>query len=76
MQAGLLSSEINESGAPTTFKGSEGNTAGGVMREPSVGPAESKNQGMHRTFVRENREIPWPPVALTRRQAARGRPRP
>ena len=71
-----MSSEINESGAPTTFKGSEGNTAGGVMREPSVGPAESKNQGMHRTFVRENREIPWPPVALIRRRAARGRSRP
>ncbi|GEM_PF-3020599 len=36
----------------------EGNTAAGAMREPSAGPARSKNQGMCGTFMRENREIP------------------
>jgi hypothetical protein len=38
----------------------EGNTAGGVMREPSGDPARSENQGMHGVFMRENRESPSP----------------
>ena len=40
----------------------EGNTAGGVMREPSADPAWSENQGMYGTSMRENRESPCPPV--------------
>jgi hypothetical protein len=31
-------------------KTAEGNTVGGVMREPSAGPARSENQGMHVTL--------------------------
>jgi len=50
----------------------EGNTAGGVIREPPVGSARSKNQGMYGTFMRENRESPCPPVRLISGRAAQG----
>jgi hypothetical protein len=50
----------------------EGNTAGGAVRESPVGPARSKNQGMYGTFMRENRESPWPPVGVIYWRAARG----
>jgi group II intron reverse transcriptase/maturase len=62
MQAGLVSSDIRDFGVPTRLTTSEGNIAGGVTREPVAGPAESKNQGMHRTFAPENREIPRSPI--------------
>ena len=45
---------------------SEGNTAARDRRERAVGPAESKNPGMQRNFMRENRETPLPPVAVQR----------
>ena len=37
-----------------------------------MGPARSKNQGMHGTFMRENREIPCPPVRVIAGRAAQG----
>jgi RNA-directed DNA polymerase len=50
----------------------EGNTAGGACREPRAGPARSKNQGMHGTSMRENRESPRPPARLITGRAAQG----
>ena len=38
----------------------EGNTGGGVIREPSSDLARSENQGMYGIFMRENRESPPP----------------
>ena len=58
MQAGLLSREIKEFGVPTPLNRSEGNIAGGAMRESSGDPARSENQGMHGISMRENREVP------------------
>ena len=58
MQAGLLSREINEFGVPTPLNRSEGNIAGGVMRESLADPARSENLCMCGIFMRENREIP------------------
>ncbi len=60
MQAGLLSREIREVGVPTPLSRSEGNIAGGVMRESSADPARSENLCMYGIFMRENREIPSP----------------
>ncbi len=76
VQAGLLSSEIRTTGVPTPFGKAEGNIAAGAMRESAVDPAESENQGMHRTFVRENREIPSLPARAITGRAAQGRLRP
>jgi RNA-directed DNA polymerase len=42
----------------------EGNTAGGVRRESLVGPARSEIHGMCGAFMRENREVPYPPDRL------------
>jgi hypothetical protein len=41
-------------------------------RELLVGPARSENQGMYGTFMRENREVPCPPVRVITGQAAQG----
>ena len=76
MQAGLLSREINEVGVPTPLNRSEGNIAGGAMRESSADPARSENLCMYGIFTRENREIPRSPVPLNTGRAAQGRPRP
>ena len=72
MQAGLLSREIKEFGVPTPLNRSEGNIAGGAMRESSGDPARSENQGMHGVSMRENREIPRSPVRLITGRAAQG----
>ncbi len=72
MQAGLLSREINETGVPTPLNRSEGNIAGGVMRESPVDPARSKNQGMYGISMRENRDSPGPPVQVITGWAAQG----
>ena len=45
---------------------SEGHVAVRAKRERAVDPAESKNPGMQRNFMRENRETPLPPVAVER----------
>jgi len=37
-----------------------------------VGPARSENQGMYGTFMRENREVPCPPVRVITGRAAQG----
>jgi RNA-directed DNA polymerase len=76
VQAGLLSREMGESGAPTLLELAEGNTGHGAIREPWSGPARSKTLGMYGISMRENREIPWPPVRLITGRAAQGRPRP
>ncbi len=72
MQAGLLSREINEIGVPTPLNRSEGNIAGGVMRESPGDPARSKNQGMYGISMRENRESPGPPVQVITGWAVQG----
>jgi RNA-directed DNA polymerase len=53
----------------------EGNIPGSVMREPPGDPARSENQGMCGTSMRENREIPRPPVRLISGRDAQGTPR-
>jgi hypothetical protein len=76
VQAGLLSREIKETGVPTRLTTTEGNIAGGAMREPSADPARSKNLCMHGVSMRENREIPHSPVPVMVGRAAQGRLRP
>ena len=75
MQAGLLSREIKEFGVPTPLNRSEGNIAGGAMRELSGDPARSENHGMHGNSVRENREVPCSPVGVITQRAAQETPR-
>ena len=72
VRAGLLSRVITEFGVPTSLARSEGNIAGGAMREPSGDPARSENQGMYGIFMRENREIPRSPDPLIMGRAAQG----
>jgi hypothetical protein len=57
---------------PTPLTRSEGNIAGGVIRESPGDPARSENQGMHGISMRENRESPRPPVQLITGWAAQG----
>jgi hypothetical protein len=76
VQAGLLSREMGESGVPTPLELAEGNTEHGAIREPWTGPARSKNLGMYGISMRENREIPWPPVRPINGRVAQGRSRP
>jgi hypothetical protein len=75
VQAGLLSREINEFGVPTPLNRSEGNIAGGAMREPSGDPARSENLCMYGISMRENREILRSPVWLMTGRAAQETPR-
>jgi hypothetical protein len=75
VQAGLLSREIREIGVPTPLSRSEGNIAGGAMREPSTDPARSENLCMYGISMRENREIPRSPVRVMAGRAAQGTPR-
>ena len=53
----------------------EGNTVGGVMREPPADPGRSENQGMYGTSMRENRESLCPPAWLITGRAVQGTPR-
>ncbi len=41
-------------------------------REVLAGPARSGNQGMYGTSMRENREVPCPPVRVITGRAAQG----
>ena len=41
-------------------------------RELLAGPARSENQGMYGTSMRENREVPCPPVRVITGRAAQG----
>jgi hypothetical protein len=54
----------------------EGNTGRGAIREPRPGPARSENLSMYGIFMRENREVPRPPVRMIAGRAAQARPRP
>jgi hypothetical protein len=75
VQAGLLSREIKEFGVPTPLARSEGNIAGGAMRESPGDPARSKNLCMYGISMRENREVPRPPVRVMAGRDAQGTPR-
>jgi hypothetical protein len=46
------------------------------FRKLPVDPARSENLGMHGISMRENREVPPPPVGVITRRVAQGRPRP
>jgi hypothetical protein len=72
VQAGLWSREINEVGVPTPSSRSEGNIAGGAMRESPAGPARSENLGMYGVSMRENREVPRSPVRCDGRAGRSG----
>ena len=50
----------------------EGNTIDGVITRVVMGPARSENQGMHRVFMRENREVPYSPAGLITGRAVQG----
>ena len=76
MQAGLSSSENTCPRGADAVALAEGNIAGGATRESPAGPAESKNQGMHRNSMRENRESPHSPDQPITGRDAQGRPRP
>jgi RNA-directed DNA polymerase len=52
-----LSREIGKSGAPTQLSYAEGNTEGGVMREPSPGSTRSKTLSMWGSPSHRNWEI-------------------
>ena len=71
-----MSREINEFGVPTPLNRSEGNIAGGAMREPSGDPARSENLCMYGNSMRENREVPSSSVRLITGWAAQERLRP
>ena len=55
------------------FEYAEGNIAGGVMCEPSVDLARSKNQSMCGISMRENREIPRLPVVPDQEAGRKGK---
>ena len=50
-----------ESGVPTLFKGRKA-TSPAALSRVAAGPARSENHGMCGTSMRENREVPRPPV--------------
>ena len=61
-----------KSGTPTLLELAEGNIGHGVIGESWSGPARSKNLCMYGISMRENREVPWPPVGLITGRAAQG----
>ena len=74
VQAGLLSREIREFGVPTLLNRSEGNIAGGAIRESPGDPARSENLCMYGISMRENREVPRLPVRVMTGRAVQGTP--
>jgi hypothetical protein len=60
-------------GVPTQSQRAEGNISGSARRELSGDPARSKNLCMYGTSMRENREVPRPPVAVIGWRAVQGR---
>ena len=72
MQAGLLSREMSEVRDADVLGIAEGNTGHGVIREAWSGPARSKNLCMYGISMRENREVPPPPIRLIAGRAAQG----
>ena len=65
----------SESGVPTPLNRSEGNIAGGAIRESPGDPARSENLCMYGISMRENREVPRSPVRVISGRAAQGTPR-
>jgi len=61
---------------PTLFKEAEGHTVRGAIASRGRIPRGLKNRCMHRTFMRENREIPPSLVRPITRRAAQERLRP
>jgi len=61
---------------PTRLTTTEGHISGSRYRKLPEDPARSKNLCMHGVSMRENREIPSPPVRLISGRAAQERPRP
>ncbi len=76
MQAGLLSREMGEVRDADALGMAEGNIGYGVIRESWSSPARSKNLCMYGISMRENREVPWPPVRLITGRAAQGSTKP
>ena len=74
VQAGLSSHEMCSSGCPRCRNGGRQHRWRRYREAPSD-PAWSKNQGMYGTFMRENREIPRPPVRVISGRDAQGTPR-
>ena len=62
-------------GVPTSSLRAEGNIVGSAMRELPADPARSENLCMRGISMRENREIPCPPVQVITGRAAQGTPR-
>lgn len=62
----VLSCEINSSGVPTAFTGTEGNIVHGDMRETCADPAQSETLSMCGNSLHGNREIPEVPVRKVR----------
>ena len=60
---------------PTPLNRSEGNIAGGAIRESSGDPARSENLCMYGISMRENREVPRLPVRVMIGRVAQGTPR-
>ena len=58
------SCEIRSSGAPTPLSEAEGNTVGGVIGEPSPGPAQSETLCTRGNSPHGKREIPQVPTEL------------
>jgi hypothetical protein len=63
----------NYFGVPTMFLQTEGNTAGGAIREPCVDPARSENPSMYGISMRENREVPRLPVVPDQEMGRKGK---
>ena len=69
-----LSSEINRLGCRPYPQNGEGYMSGGVKREPSIDPAESKTPSMCGRPMHENREIPSISVRPLTGRNGQGRP--
>ena len=62
------------SGVPTLSERRKATSAAALSRG-AVGPRVVKNQGMYGTSMRENREIPRPPIRVISGRDAQGTPR-
>ena len=73
VRAGRASEPRNQDfGVSTPLSRSEGNIAGGAMREPPGGPARSEKLGRYGIFMRENREVPLLARPVDHRRVAWG----
>ena len=63
---------MEQSGVPTLSKKRKATSPAALCASRSAGPARSENHGMCGTSVRENREVPCPPVRVVSGRAAQG----